>query len=142
MEGRDSALMASQGSALALSSVRPAEQTATASHLSSLEQSVIALSLFDARSTAFTSGLFSRLLSKLIGVAPPNRLASRRLETLRCYSIVARESGGCPASCDVERMKHSGFSDEKIREVDLLVARMSGMMQMKSVEKQSDRHRS
>ncbi len=110
------------------------------SHLSALEQSVVALSLFDARSTADAPGLFSRMMSRLFGLEPPNRLASRRLEMLRRYSIIAREASGCPDIRDLERIKSSGFSEAKIREVHRLVARGRCAIHLKSTANGSDHH--
>jgi hypothetical protein len=144
MDSHASDLRADKDMVSAIVSSRPAKQNMALqpepSHLSPLEQSVVALSLFDARSTAGAPGLFSRLLSRFFGLESPNRLASRRLEMLRCYSIIAREAGGCPDACDVERMKCSGFSEAKIREVNRLVARRNCAIHMKSWQTGSDQH--
>ncbi len=109
-------------------------------HLSALEQSVVALSLFDARSTASAPGFLSRVFSGLFGIEPPNRLASRRLEMLRCYSILVREAGGRPDACDAARLKGFGFSEAKIGEINRLVARACSAIPMKARQDRSDHH--
>ncbi len=95
------------------------------SHLSALEQSVVALAQFDPLSTTRAPGPLMRLLRGAFGIEPPNRLANKRLEVLRRYSVILRERSGRPEPCEVEAMKESGFSEAKIREVDFLIARAS-----------------
>lgn len=95
------------------------------SHLSSLEQSVVALSQFDALSTTRAPGPLLRFLHGAFGIEPPNRLANKRLEVLRRYSVILRARAGRPDLHEVKAMKVVGFSDAKIREVDFLIARAS-----------------
>lgn len=76
------------------SSARPAFGAAHAgSHLTSLERSVLALSLGDPPSALVQPTSLAWIIGRVTGCLPPNGLANPRLERLRCYCIALRVHG-------------------------------------------------
>lgn len=91
--------------------------------LTTLEQGVVALSLFDHPSSIEPPRAFARFLGWISGTNPPNQLADRRLEALRRYCILLREADGRLASGEDERARTAGFSEGALRAAGRLVAR-------------------
>jgi len=100
--------------------------------LSALEQSVVALSLFDAVSTTKPPGVIQRFLSGAFGIEPANRLADKRLEVLRRYCILLRAAAGEPDAGEQAALRRCGFSEEKIREIGALIGRASLRLQART----------
>ncbi|OHT19132.1 hypothetical protein [Edaphosphingomonas haloaromaticamans] len=89
--------------------------------LTALEQGVVALSLFDHPSSIQPPRALARLLGWLCGASPPNQLADGRLEALRRYCILLRETNGAPAIEETGKALAAGFSEKALREADELV---------------------
>jgi hypothetical protein len=92
------------------------------SALTGLEQSVVALSLFDHRSSIDPPQGIRRLLTRAFGFQPANELADDRLEALRRYCILLRVSPGAPAAAARDRMGAAGYSDAALEQAGRLVA--------------------
>jgi len=91
-------------------------------HLTRLEQTVVALSLFDAPSSIEPPRALMRGIIRLFGLRLVNRLADDRLEALRRYCILLRRSGGAPAGEDLKLMRDAHFSVKALDQISRLVA--------------------
>jgi len=91
--------------------------------LTRLEQTVVAMSLFDHPSSIEAPGGLMRRMMRLLGMAPANRLSNDRLETLRRYSILLRVSGGAAPDEEVRLMRDVDFSDGALNQISRLIAR-------------------
>lgn len=96
-------------------------QTEPAS-LTALEQSVVAISLFDHPASIDPPCRFVRFLGWICGTSPPNQLANDRLEALRRYLILVRGERGAPGSEEYAKVRAVGFSDSALKEASALVA--------------------
>jgi len=91
-------------------------------HLTRLEQTVVAMSLFDHPSSIEPPRPLMRGLMRVLGLRPVNRLSDRRLETLRRYCILLRLAGGTSADEEIRRMRDADFSDGALDQIGRLVA--------------------
>ena len=91
--------------------------------LSALEQCVVALSLFDHPSTIAPPSRFARFVGWVCGTYATNQLADERLEALRRFSILFRQSGGVLPTAEEERARDAGLSITALKEAGRLVAR-------------------
>lgn len=89
--------------------------------LTTLEQCVVALSLFDHASSLQPPAGIARFIAWLSGNYAPNRLADERLEALRCYCILFR--AGAPYSQARARAHASGLSSRALEEARRLILR-------------------
>lgn len=104
----------------------PARRSAAPLHraggaLSALEQTVVALSLFDHRSSIEPASGLARLLARLFGLRGPGVLANRRLEALRRFAVVVRLSGGVIPIEERARLLDAGFVEAALEQVALLI---------------------
>lgn len=93
----------------------------TTGSLTALEQSVVALSFFDHRSSIEPATLLARFFARACGVRPVNQLANDRLEALRRYGIVLRLSGGVTSVEEKDRLLAAGFTDSASDEIARLI---------------------
>ena len=90
--------------------------------LTALEQGVVALSLFDHPSSIRPPRGVARLLGWIGGTNPPNQLANPRLEALRRYCILLRDTDGVLAVEENDRVRAAGFSEAALKAVAGLIA--------------------
>lgn len=90
--------------------------------LTALEQSVVAVSLFDHPSSIKPPCRFVRFLGWICGSSPPNQLANDRLEALRRYCILLREARGTLDDEEEAIVRAAGFTDAALHEASELVA--------------------
>lgn len=100
----------------------PRHLQARPSPLTPLEQSTVALSLFDHQSSIAPPGMTARFLGWAFGLRPVNQLADARLEALRRYCILLRASHGVPLVTDRDQMRAVGYTDAALDEAGRLVA--------------------
>jgi hypothetical protein len=89
--------------------------------LSALEHDVVALSLFDPLSSIDPPSAVHSALIRLFGTYPPNHLADPRLEALRRYCILRRETKGALPAAENDRILSAGFSETALMQADALV---------------------
>ncbi|MCI4590821.1 hypothetical protein MOK15_12055 [Sphingobium sp. BYY-5] len=89
--------------------------------LTTLEQCVVALSLFDHPSSLEPPLGIARFIAWLSGNYAPNRLADERLEALRSYCILFR--AGAPYAEARERAHAAGLSPSALDEAKRLILR-------------------
>jgi hypothetical protein len=90
--------------------------------LTALEQRVVALSLFDHPASIDPPGRVLRFLSWVGGSRSPTHLADDRLEALRRYCILLRESDAALAAEEYDRVRAACFSEAALQEAGALVA--------------------
>lgn len=90
--------------------------------LTALEQSVVAISLFDHPSSIEPPCALIRFLGWICGSSPPNQLADDRLEALRRYCILVRVERGVLSDQEFAKVRTVGFSDSALQEASELVA--------------------
>nr|WP_294170424.1 hypothetical protein [uncultured Sphingomonas sp.] len=83
---------------------------ATASRLSALEWSIVAMAERDSLASLREPGRFAAALGSVFGLSPPNRLASPRLEALRRVAVhVWRNQWNVPKS-ELDAFVDTGFT--------------------------------
>lgn len=97
--------------------------------LTALERRVVALSLFDPRSTVVEASWLMRLCIRAFGLRPANQLADRRLEALRRYGVLLRLSGAPAPASEQGGMIAAGFADTALNEVAHLISTSSRVRQ-------------
>jgi hypothetical protein len=91
--------------------------------LAPLERDVLLISRSDTRSSLRSSGLLAQVGKRLLGIAPPNRLADSRLEALRRFAILLRHKRERLPGAEEARLLEAGFTSEQLEDVLRLVAR-------------------
>ena len=90
--------------------------------LTAHEQGVVAISLFDHRSSIDPPAGIAWLLGHLFGFRPVNQLADVKLEALRRYCIMRRLCGDALPPGEDDRIRTAGYSDAALEGVDKLLA--------------------
>lgn len=95
-----------------------------AQSLSALEQTVVALAVFDDRRTVEPLGPLGRLAARLFGFSRSTKLADARLEALRRYAVLARVDGVGLSETERDAFLAAGFSKHAAAAVQRLTARV------------------
>ncbi|KQX25018.1 MULTISPECIES: hypothetical protein [unclassified Sphingomonas] len=90
--------------------------------LTGREQCVVAISLFDHRSSIYPPVGMARLFGRLFGSRPVNQLADPKLEALRRYCILLRTNDEALPPMEIDRIRTAGYSDAALAEVRRLLA--------------------
>jgi len=90
--------------------------------LTAHEQGVVAISLFDHRSSIEPPAGLARWLGHLFGFRPVNQLADRKLEALRRYCIMRRLCEDALPPAEDDRIRAAGYCDAALEEVGKLLA--------------------
>jgi hypothetical protein len=90
--------------------------------LTAHEQGVVAISLFDHRSSIEPPTGLAWWLGHLFGFRPVNQLADRKLEALRRYCIMRRLCQGALPPAEDDRIRTAGYSDAALDEIGKLLA--------------------
>ena len=97
-------------------------KTPPRSALTALEQSVVALSLFDPVSVFAPPTAITRIIAWLFGGRTTNRLADDRLEALRRYCVLLRAGGATTPAEERNFLVAAGFSEAALHEIGRLIA--------------------